>query len=354
MTAAPPPVTRSRTAYIDVLICIATFAVVWLHCNGLAHAYSDTPAWTRALVVEVIAYWAVPIFLMCTGVNLFRYRERYTTREFFVKRFQKAVLPFVFWALLAHFLVRWIREDRLTWSDFSPRSLYDAVMFHPEMSIYWFFLPLFAIYLAMPVLTLVKDNRRVLWYFVIVGLVVGSILPLGAEILGLQFNDALDFPLTAGRFIIFPVLGYLLATEELSRLQRVLIYIGGIVGAVIRFVVTYVGSHVQGETYGLLFDYVSIVSVPLAAAVFVAVKSVKWERILSFAPVRISVRQITACSLGIYLVHYYFIMFLLPKWGWTPDRGITQTVGTVVVFLLALALVSVLRVIPGVRRVVPG
>lgn len=345
---------RTRTPYIDVLVCLATFAVVWLHGNGLVHTYSDTPAWTRALTVEVIAYWAVPIFLMCSGINLFVYRERYTTKQFFIKRFQKAVVPFLFWALFSYVLVTWVDQGGITLSDFAPSAIYQAVMFHPQMPIYWYFLPLFAIYLAMPVLSLLKDHREVLWYIVGVGLLLDSALPLLGRVLGWGFNEALQFPMTGGRFIIFPILGYLLATEDLVRWKRLLIYAGGVIGAVVRFVVTYVGSQTTGTKYDLLFDYVSVFSVALAAAVFVFVKNIDWDRAFSVRWFRVSIAQITACSLGIYLVHYFFIMWLLPAWGWTIDRGITQTLGTVVVFVLSLAVVSVLRLIPGVRRVVPS
>jgi hypothetical protein len=347
------PATR-RTPYIDILICMSTFAVVWLHTNGYAHSYSDSVAWKSALAVEVIAYWAVPIFLMCSGVNLMRYRERYSTRDFLVKRVQKAVIPFVFWVLLSYVLVTWAANGGLTWADFSPRAIYEAFMTLNHMSIYWFFLALFAIYLAMPVLSLLRDRRRILWYIVIVGLVFDSVLPLIAQIFSLPFNHLLDFPLTGGRYVIFPILGYLLADLELPRWGRYTLYTAGAAAAVTRYLVTYIGSTQRGETYLLLFDYVSIVSVVLAAAVFVFIKSIDWEPVVRIGWIRATIRQITACSLGIYLTHYFFIMWLLPRLGWTPDRLITQTLGTVVVFLLALLLVSALRLIPGVRRVLPG
>lgn len=355
--ATPAPSAKpaaKRTAYIDILICMATFAVVWLHTNGYAHSYSDRLAWKTALGVEVIAYWAVPIFFMVSGVNLMRYRERYSTREFLVKRVQKAVIPFVFWVALSYVLVTWARNDGLAWSDFTPRRIYEAFMNFEHMGIYWFFLALFAIYLAMPVLSLLRDHKKILWYIVIVGMTFDSVLPLLAQILGLPWNHLLDFPLSGGRYILFPILGYLLADLELPRWGRYTLYAAGLAAAATRYIVTFVGSTERGETYRLLFDYVSIVSVVLAAAVFVLIKSIDWEPVMRVGFIRASVRQITACSLGIYLTHYFLIMWLLPRIGWTPDRIITQTLGTVVVFLLALAIVSVLRLIPGVRKVLPG
>lgn len=77
---------KDRIIYFDVLNIAATFGVIMLHCNGLAHTYSETLAWYQALLVEVLIYWPVPIFFMLSGATLIGYRERYTTVDFFKKK----------------------------------------------------------------------------------------------------------------------------------------------------------------------------------------------------------------------------------------------------------------------------
>ena len=39
------------------------------------------------MVVETLAYWAVPVFFMITGVTLLGYREKYSTATFFKNGF---------------------------------------------------------------------------------------------------------------------------------------------------------------------------------------------------------------------------------------------------------------------------
>ncbi len=60
---------KNRIVYFDVLNIMAAFAVILIHCNGLAHTYSDTAAWYQALFVEVFVYWCVPIFFMLSRFN---------------------------------------------------------------------------------------------------------------------------------------------------------------------------------------------------------------------------------------------------------------------------------------------
>lgn len=57
------------------------------------------------LAIEVLFYWAVPIFFMLTGATLMRYRERYDTKTFLLKRFQRTVIPFLAWSTILYFVV---------------------------------------------------------------------------------------------------------------------------------------------------------------------------------------------------------------------------------------------------------
>lgn len=67
---------QSRRAYFDLLSLVASFGVVAMHCNGIVHWGPTTPHWSQALAVEVLFYWAVPIFFMLTGAKTMSYRNR--------------------------------------------------------------------------------------------------------------------------------------------------------------------------------------------------------------------------------------------------------------------------------------
>lgn len=66
-----------RILYFDLLNIISCIAVIFLHHNVVVHVYEQNPVWAQALVIEVICYWAVPVFLMLSGANLLNYREKY-------------------------------------------------------------------------------------------------------------------------------------------------------------------------------------------------------------------------------------------------------------------------------------
>ena len=70
-----------RIFYFDLLNIVACIAVIALHCNGIVHMYSEARCWKTSLIVETVAYWAVPVFFMLTGATLMDYRKRYSTKE---------------------------------------------------------------------------------------------------------------------------------------------------------------------------------------------------------------------------------------------------------------------------------
>lgn len=68
---------NKRIIYYDILNILACIAVLFLHCNGEVHNFSNTRLWRECLVIEVLCYFAVPIFIMVSGATLLRYREIY-------------------------------------------------------------------------------------------------------------------------------------------------------------------------------------------------------------------------------------------------------------------------------------
>lgn len=118
-----------RVVCFDALNVLACLSVIAMHCNGAVHVFADTYVWRQSLLVDVLAYWAVPVFIMLSGATLMRYRERYTTKEFLRRRFLKTGIPLVVWT--AVFYVYYRAEGTITWDRLArvaqqPDKLYDC------------------------------------------------------------------------------------------------------------------------------------------------------------------------------------------------------------------------------------
>lgn len=88
---------QEHIIYFDILNIMATISVVWIHFGNEVHWYDGSQVWYWCLFIQVICYWAVPVFFMLTGATCLNYRERYSTIEFLKRRFKRTLIPYLFW-----------------------------------------------------------------------------------------------------------------------------------------------------------------------------------------------------------------------------------------------------------------
>ncbi|MDG2917704.1 acyltransferase family protein [Bisgaard Taxon 10/6] len=340
---------NSRVIYFDILNILACFAVLVLHHNGIVHNYNvNTLAWKQALVFEVLFYWAVPIFFMLTGATLFTYREKYSTRVFFMRRFSRAVVPFLIWSCIFYFygnytdLLPIFSFPQFIDSVFNTRNI-------PFIDVYWFFIHLFSLYMIIPVLSLLKDNVRILIYIVAMIFITHSVFPLLFQFLGVYYNWAIIFPMAG--YSIYLILGYLCSKINLNGEQRLLIYILGIISLLIRYYGTYYLSLSDGVLNRTFFSYMYFHTVFLAMSIFVFIK---YELRLSSHPHLISIiRNLSSCSLGIYLIHKFIMDLELNMLHTQVDNVYWRFLGAFMTYGICLIVVMLGKRIPYLRVIFP-
>ncbi|MDR0530932.1 MAG: acyltransferase [Oscillospiraceae bacterium] len=343
------PRSPSYNLWMDAIGVVAPFCVVLLHVvmprNLVDYGY-------RPLLIQVFAIWAVPVFYMLTGAKLMGYRERYDTKTYLLKRARKTFLPYLFWITFAT-VFRSLYPGELYLSpgvENAKISDYLRIFAQPHVRVYWFFIPLFLIYLAIPLLSLIKEKRRLLWGLTLSVMGLKTVLtPMALWI----WPDRTEL-FTGGfwsfaGFLSYAVLGYLLSTCHFRRIHRLLCY------------PLFCGTSGLGYwIVSALFDkpwllrqeavYLFFPVVLLSVSVLVWFRCVPWERLGKRAGA--CLRQLSACGLGVYLIHSY-VLDLARQW--IPATGeiewaIPTSLGA---FALLLLLVWVLRKIPVLRHLVP-
>ncbi len=336
---------KSNIIYFDILNIISCIAVIALHHNGIVHSYSATRAWKESLIVECFAYWAVPIFMMLTGATLLNYRKKYSTEEFFKKRLSRTVFPWLFWSIVL--LIGKVMSGQMTLENTSIRHIGYLIFNFKVESTYWYFGQLFPIYLCIPVISCLADNKKILWYLTGLCLIFNSILPL---IKGIT-HITLSFSLTFGTSLtVFLLLGYLLSQTQLSKKQRLVLYGLGFLGGASRYVYTLLCSMAKGSTDTSIKGYAMIHSVFLAVSVFVFIQNVDWK---NFIPARCLnlLSQISSCSFGIYLIHKVVMHYELSVFHILRESFLWRTVWVFVTYFICLSIVMAVRKIPYMRKI---
>lgn len=199
---------KDRVINFDIINIVSCFAVIMMHHSGIVHHYNGSNLWFLSLAVECICYFAVPCFFMLTGATLFRYDERYSTAEFFRKRIKRTIVPFLIWSFIWLILCLIIGDIKV--GELTIVGIIEGIINTKYQPVYWFFIPLFMIYLIMPLLSKAKDDIRLIKYLIIVLFVLSPCVSLFCKIGGIEEN-----PFISNR--IFGPLFYVLCGYYISR-----------------------------------------------------------------------------------------------------------------------------------------
>ena len=339
---------RERSVTFDVMNILSCIGVIALHHNGLVHTFHEGPGWVQALVIECLFYFSVPVFMMISGANLMGYRERYGTKAFLKKRFVRTVIPWLFWSVV--FLFWNIRLGEIKSEGLTAGSAIDMILNSKVMSVYWFFPALFMCYLTIPVLSAVRKSRKLLWYVTGVLFLYYAVKPLAATFLDIKWN--IDAPLGAG-LLIFVVLGYLLTTKPPEKRARIMLCAAGAACVIFRFVYTLILSEKAGVTDTSIKGYSQFHSVFYACAVFVLLSRVPWDRILP-EWLKKRLKDISACSLGIYLIHRMVMRYEGALLGLGNGDFLWRSLCVVLTYAVCLGIVAAIRKIPGGKYIAGG
>lgn len=343
--------------YFDLLNIFACFAVVVLHVNGAVHTFAKTRNWVSCMFIEALFYFAVPVFFMLTGATLMNYRKRYDTGAFFKKRIFKTFVPFMIWSIIG-----------MCWSIFytkgmkisdinTPAKFISAVINCKGMGIYWFFPALFSVYLTIPLFSLVDEDKRIgkkgiFTYLILVYIVLNVLLPFVCRLTGIQWNSALN-AVSCGGYVVWFLIGYLLANTDINKKFRILIYILGLIGFFMYFYLTVQNSFKTGRFDKTYAGYMNIPAMLMGTAVFVFFKYGKWNFIDKHEKAVRFVRNLSSASFGVYLIHYYLKDFSIRHFGIDPRSTLYRIVGTFIIYGLSVIIVRVIQKIPVIRKMVP-
>lgn len=343
--------------YFDLLNIFACFAVVALHVNGAVHTFAKTRNWVSCMFIEALFYFAVPVFFMLTGATLMNYRKRYDTGAFFKKRIFKTFVPFMIWSIIG---ICWsiFYTKGMKISDINtPAKFISAVINCKGMGIYWFFPALFSVYLTIPLFSLVDEDKRIgkkgiFTYLILVYIVLNVLLPFVCRLTGIQWNSALN-AVSCGGYVVWFLIGYLLANTDINKKFRILIYILGLIGFFMYFYLTVQNSFKTGKFDKTYAGYMNIPAMLMGTAVFVFFKYGKWNFIDKHEKAVRFVRNLSSASFGVYLIHYYLKDFSIRHFGIDPRSTLYRIVGTFIIYGLSVIIVRLIQKSPVIRKMVP-
>lgn len=339
-----------RKTYMDALNILAIFAVVELHSSQIFFQNKFDSSWILSSIIQGLFIWATLIFFMLSGANLLNYRQRYSTKVFFKKRFVHVVIPFLFWSLI------WYMYDVFIAKSLK-LNLYDLVTgfaYNKNQQILWFFYAIIGFYLAAPLLSLVIEHasRRLLLYAIF----LYFILTPFSNYLATVFNV-----LNPAIFLVMPFfsiyLGYFLVGWYLdhyqisSKLKLFLIVFGIAMGIGITILYTYFSVAKKVN----LASWDGVTGFPvffLTISIFLIVQTYFENKKVS-AKLQNILKSLSKLSLGVYVIHDFVIFALNHFLNLNVYSKWYMILMPFIIYPIAAIIVFILKRVPIVRNLVP-
>lgn len=326
--------TKPKTAYFEWLRLFAAAAVVLMHTAAkrwlsISHT---VPEWEVLTLWDSLVRWPVPIFIMITGaLFLPRKTELKTALGRYIPR------------MAVGFLV-WSGVYALYRGELTLNGLVSGY-YH-----LWYLPFLCGVYLTLPFLQKIAGDDRLADQLLAVSLTVGTLFPWLVKLGELLLPEQSGLLTTlAGQVnytfffdhISLLLLGHRLHRTELSRKQRRVIYILGLLGVSVTGIATIWATSLTDFQNSLFFDIAAPNNLCAAAALFVFAR-----QHLRSLPKWVAVPA--KHSFGIYLVHALVIDLLADRGyhvlTWNPVWSVP--VLSAAVFAISLTLAALLRRIP--------
>lgn len=334
--------------YISILNVLACIGVVILHT--FETGYTSDANFVFEVLIRAIAYCAVPVFFMITGATLIDYRERYDTKTFFKKRLLKVIIPLIIWSII-YFIINFFK-GKFSINDLSFKFVFEYFFLVKTNPIFWFFVVIIGIYLAIPVISLIpqETRRKAFLYIIIITFVFNQFLPDLLYHLNLNYNYDLKFPLTYSGWISFIFIGYYIDKYEIVKKHRVIIYVLGIIGFLTMVVPTIFISYHKNESCSWFDEYYDAPCVLYSASVFLFFKS-KINNNQIVTKIMPFFNFVAPTTLGIYVLHIAIRDFL--RYFYTYSYFGMNLVLTLIILTICFIVVKIVQKIPGLRHIFP-
>lgn len=259
------------------------------------------------------------------------------------------MIPFLFWSVVSVFWGNAVGNcDVQGW-----RQWIDAILNSRGLVIYWFFIPLFALYLAIPALSLIPQAKRknVFGGMILYSFITSSVLPMVFQALEIPFNYGMQNPLNGGNYVMFLLIGYWIAHYPISKRMRMTSYVLGVFGILLRYFGTLLLSYRDGYVNMFFSGYERFPSVLLAIPVFIWFYYHDWDFLGEKQ--RDLLVKLSGASFGVYLIHFYLLQVFTVIIGVDMRSIWWRSLGTPVLYPLSVMLVLLGKKIPVVKKLLP-
>ncbi len=349
-----PIVKKERNYNIDLLRIISAFAIVVLHvaAKNIYNVNIMSNRWLAFNIYELAVRWAVPVFVMISGVFFLDVSKELSLKKLYAKNALRLVTAYVFWSAV------YALEHLFMYN-------YDAKKYFLDFiggeNFLWFLVLMVSLYLYTPFLRKITADRSSEKHFLLVFGILFILIPTILSFVSPEMFKKVNFlfyerhqiSLFCGMvgvyYSFYFVLGHYLHNTKISKEYKHILFLIAAVALVVSVVATVNISRARGGYILHFYRFLSVTVAIESAAVFVLFDNVRLK--LKDKTKKI-ITTLSACSFGVYLVHMLFVEGLDFLGYKTTDFNsfISVPAYSVAIFLAALLVSYILNKIPYLNK----
>lgn len=350
-----------RILFPDTLRILAIFAVMTLHISASGFYSNSVQSFTWQVVnfFECLVRWAVPVFVMVSGIFFLNPQKEITLSKLYCKNIFRIVVALIVWGTFYKSLSipRMIFVDKMCDKELITEILKLGASFVFDYAWYhlWFLYMIIGLYMLVPLIRFFTTHatKNHYHYLFLLYFLFGSLLPfIQDSLLLLDENLKISFSIKelmgyTGYFI----LGYYLFRYDLSHRIKKWIYVLAGLSVVFQILGTFFISFKLGTASQLLYGYFRPNVVIQAVAVYIFIKDYFTNKEFSERTKR-TIVLFSKYSFGMYLVHDFFnIIFSMIGFTITViNPFLAIPLRSMITFILSFGVIWVLGHIPIIKE----
>lgn len=337
---------EKRQIELDLLRILAMFAVVMVHTCGMNPENMSYDKVTRlsSTLISALTTWEIPAFVMISG-RFFLDPERDVSPDRVKKAVLRLLIAFLVWNVV--YQIYYIFTG--TYSGLNWKGIVMQVIQGPYH--FWFLYMMVGVYLLIPFLRKITENKALMEYFLVLFIVFGFLTNYGPALpaVGSTISTIMDhtsFHFALG-FTGYFVAGYYFYKYPLSKRLEAIIYAAGFVLWLGAGSLTAINS----VYYGIHDEFFVKFLMPNVGIVTFAIYTLFVKRIsrVRFKPSQVFlIKKMSEYSAGIYYIHA-LTLDLLAMAGFSPLVAfpmITVPLFALVAIFLSGIIIYTIRKIP--------
>ena len=300
---------QERQLNMDLLRILACFSVIMLHSAAQFWYYLPLLSgnWLIANSYDAAFRFGVPVFVMLSGRFFLSKEGEVNIKTLYFKNILRLFVLYWVWSIVYGLwnCRQWMGNGILALEDYVQEILYGR--YH-----LWYLPMQMGLYMLLPVLKgwVRNSSKKNLEYFLIlfvvcqIGLSTIKILPLSGGVLHVMAQFEVELACSyAGYF----VLGYYLYRYPPCKKARLGLYVCGIAGLFGAAGISVLETRFKGKGMATAFDSYSLFTFFVVVALYVCFQNLK---ISPKAAGGWLIKELSADTLGIYLMHLLMMEFL--------------------------------------------